>query len=168
MDIAPRVGPVDRSGPGLSDEHLRALGSIVAALGHLDLLLLRTVRDLVVGADSNSVEALLAGDSTHQLAAKFDRLVKQLHGDEPICAQVVSWCVALDDLWARWNGEFRASWLGGQPDDALSRVRYTKTAYFGGQPEETTDIGDLQQVANDAIARIDELVAMRPGLHLDV
>jgi hypothetical protein len=81
---------------------------------------------------------------------------------------VVSWCVALDDLWARWNGEFRASWLGGQPDDALSRVRYTKTAYFGGQPEETTDIGDLQQVANDAIARIDELVAMRPGLHLDV
>ena len=66
-----------RSVQTLSDEHMRVMGSIVTALGHLHLALLWTVRDLVPGADGPSVEALLAGDSTLQLAAKFDRLVKQ-------------------------------------------------------------------------------------------
>ncbi len=74
------------------------MGSTVTALGHLDLALLRTVRDLVPGADGPSVEALLTGGNTAQLAAKFDRLVKQHHPDEPICAQVVSWCVAVNEI----------------------------------------------------------------------
>jgi hypothetical protein len=166
MNSTHQDDPGGRDGDGLSDAHLQALGSIVAALGHLDLILLRTVRDLVPGADANSVEALLAGDSTLQLAAKFDRLVKQHHGDEPICAQVVSWCVALNELWGRWNQEFRASWVGDQPDDALSRVLYTKTSYFGGQPEERTRVGDLDSIAADARVQIDELQAMRPRLKL--
>src|ERR1700753_446558 len=120
----------------MSDEHLRALGSIVTAFGHLDLALLRTVRDLVAGADGPSVEALLAGDSTRQLALKFDRLVKRQHTDEPICAQVVSWCAAVDEVSDRWQQEFRSSWSGHQPDDALTRVRYTRTAYTGSLPAE--------------------------------
>jgi hypothetical protein len=166
MDSTPQGDSGGRDGDGLSDEHLQALGSIVAALGRLDLVLLRTVRDLVPGADGNSVEALLAGDSTPQLAEKFDRLVKQHHGDEPICAQVVSWCLALNELWAQWNQEVRSSWVGDQPDDALARVRYTKTSYFGGQPEERTRLDDLEHIAADARERISELEAMRPRLQL--
>jgi hypothetical protein len=167
MNSTPPADSGGRDDDGLSDEHLRALGSIVAALGHLDLILLRTVRDLVPGADRNSVEALLAGDSTAQLAEKFDRLVKQHHGDEPICAQVVSWCMALSELWAQWNQEFRSSWVADQPDDALTRVRYTKTSYFGGQPEERTRLDDLEHIAADARARIGELQTMRPRLKLN-
>jgi hypothetical protein len=160
MDSTSKQEPVARSTQGLSDEHLRVLGSIVTALGHLDLMLLRTVRDLVPGADGPSVEALLVGDTTCQLAVKFDRLVKQHHGDEPICAQVVSWCVAVNDLSARWNEEFRASWEGDRPDGALERVRYTKTAYFGGLPVEQTGIDDLRSIADDVTERMNELEGM--------
>jgi hypothetical protein len=160
MDSRPPHEPVARKTQGLSDEHLRVLGSIVTALGHLDLMLLRTVRDLVPGADGPSVEALLVGDTTSQLAVKFDRLVKQHHGDEPICAQVVSWCVAVEDLSARWNEEFRASWEGDRPDTALERVRYTKTAYFGGLPVEQTGIDDLRRIAEDVTDRMTELEAL--------
>ncbi len=81
----PPIRPPGHDVQVLSDDHLRVMGSIVTALGHLDLALLRTVRDLVPGADGPSVEALLAGDNTAQMAAKFDRLVKQHHPDEPIC-----------------------------------------------------------------------------------
>ena len=98
------------------------MGSIVTALGHLDLALLRTVRDLVPGADGPSVEALLAGDNTSQLTAKFDRLVKQHHPDEPICAQVVTWCVAVNRLCGRWERETHASWVGDQPDTKTGQL----------------------------------------------
>lgn len=141
----------------LSDEHLRTLGAIVASLGHLDLALLETVRDLVPGADGQSVEALLAGDTTPQLVAKLDRLVKQQHADDPICAQVVSWCVAVDDLWGRWNQELRSAWVGDQPDDSLKRVRYTKTAYLGGLPVEQTGLDDLRRIAGEVADRMAEL-----------
>ncbi|MGA3219486.1 MAG: hypothetical protein ABSE77_10525 [Acidimicrobiales bacterium] len=150
----------------LSDEHLRVMGSIVTALGHLDLALLRTVRDLVPGADGPSVEALLAGDTTPQLAAKFDRLVKQHHPDEPICAQVVSWCVAVNEVWGRWNQEIHASWVGDQPDESLKRVRYTKTAYRGGLPVEQTGLDDLRRIADDVADRMAELKAMGARLNL--
>jgi hypothetical protein len=150
----------------LSDEHLRALGSIVTTFGHLDLALLRTVRDLVPGADGQSVEALLAGDTTAQLAAKFERLVKQHHPDEAICAQVVSWCAAVNDVLDRWSQEFRASWVGDQPDDSLRRVRYTKTAYRGGLPVEQTDIDDLLRIADAVGDRMSELETLWPALNL--
>jgi hypothetical protein len=150
----------------LSGEHLRVLGSIVTALGHLDLALLRTVRDLVPGADGPSVEALLVGDTTLQLAAKFERLVKQHHPDEPVCAQAVSWCVAVDEVWGRWNREFHASWVGDRPDDALERVRYTTTAYRGGLPVEQTGIDDLRRIADDVAARMAELEGMWAKLDL--
>ncbi len=77
----PPVRPPGHNAQALSDDGLRVMGSTVTALGHLDLALLRTVRDLVPGADGPSVEALLAGDNTAQMAAKFDRLVKQHHPD---------------------------------------------------------------------------------------
>ena len=136
------------------------MGSIVTALGHLHLALLWTVRDLVPGADGPSVEALLAGDSTLQLAAKFDRLVKQHHPDEPICAQVVSWCLAVNQVWERWDQEIHASWRGDQPDDSLKRVRYTKTAYRGGLPVEQTSLDDLRRIADDVADRMAELTAL--------
>jgi hypothetical protein len=160
MDSTPQHEPGGRSIQGLSDEHLRVLGSIVTALGRLDLMLLRTVRDLVPGADGPSVEALLVGDTTAQLATKLDRLVKQHHGDEPVCAQVVSWCVAVNEVSERWNQEFRASWQGDRPDEALTRVRYTKTAYFGGLPVEETGLDDLRQIAHDVTDRMTELEAL--------
>lgn len=157
MSLPPPERPGRRNVQPLSDEHLRVLGSIVTALGHLDLALLRTVRDLVPGADGPSVEALLVGDTTPQLAAKFARLVKQHHADEPVCAQVVSWCAAVNDLCGRWNREFRASWVGDQPDDALKRVRYSETAYRGGLPVEQTDLDDLRRIADDVADRMAEL-----------
>ena len=102
------------------------MGSTVTALGHLDLALLRTVRDLVPGADGPSVEALLTGGNTAQLAAKFDRLVKQHHPDEPICAQVVSWCVAVNEILRTLGaGEpTRHGQVTDQPDESLRRVSY--------------------------------------------
>ncbi len=142
------------------------MGSIVTALGHLDLALLRTVRDLVPGADGPSVEALLAGDTTLQLAAKFDRLVKQHHADEPICAQVVSWCLAVNEVWSRWDQEIHASWKGDQPDDSLKRVRYTKTAYGGGLPVEQTSLDDLRRIADDVADRMAELAGLAAKLEL--
>jgi hypothetical protein len=166
MNSTPERESGERTTQGLSDEHLRILGSIVTALGHLDLMLLRTVRDLVPGADGPSVEALLVGDTTTELATKFDRLVKQHYGDEPICAQVVSWCVAVNDVWGRWNAEFRASWVGDRPDDALRRVRYTRSAYFGGLPVEQTRLDDLRGIGDDVEARMVELKGMWPRLHL--
>ena len=150
----------------LSDEHLRVMGSIVTALGHLDLALLRTVRDLVPGADGPSVEALLAGDTTPQLAAKFDRLVKQHHPDEAICAQVVSWCLAVNEVRGRWDQEIHASWRGDQPDDSLKRVRYTKTAYRGGLPIEQTSLDDLRRIADDIADRMAELADLATKLDL--
>jgi uncharacterized protein YjeT (DUF2065 family) len=150
----------------LSDEHLRVMGSIVTALGQLDLALLRTVRDLVRGADGASVEALLAGDTTPQLAAKFDRLVKQHHPDEPICAQVVSWCLAINQVWGRWHEEIHASWRGDQPDDSLKRVRYTKTAYRGGLPVEQTSLDDLRRIGDDVAALMAELTGLATKLGL--
>jgi hypothetical protein len=158
--------PPPGAAPTLSDDHLRVLGSIVVALGHLDLSLLQTVRDLVPGADGESVEALLAGDTTPQLASKLDRLVKRHHTDEPICAQVVSWCVALNNLWGRWNQELRASWLGDQPDDSLKRVRYTRTAYRGGLPVEQTALADLRRIASDVADRMVELQTIRARLNI--
>jgi hypothetical protein len=142
------------------------MGSIVTALGHLDLALLRTVRDLVPGADGPSVEALLAGDTTSQLAAKFDRLVKQHHPDEPICAQVVSWCVAVNEVCGRLERETHASWVGDQPDESLRRVRYTKTAYRGGLPAEQTGLDDLRRIADDVGDRMAELTALRATLDI--
>lgn len=142
------------------------LGSIVTALGHLDLALLRTVRDLVPGADGPSVEALLAGDTTSQLATKFDRLVKRHHPDEPICAQVVGWCAAVDDVCARWNQELRASWVRYQPDDALKRVRYTTTAYRGGFPVEQAGVDDLRRIGDEVADRMAELETMWGKLHI--
>ncbi len=142
------------------------MGSIVTALGHLDLALLRTVRDLVPGADGPSVEALLVGDTTPQLAAKLDRLVKQHHPDEPICAQVVSWCLAVNEVWARWNQEIHASWRGDQPDESLKRVRYTKTAYRGGLPVEQTSLDDLRRIADDVADRMTELTGLGAKLGL--
>jgi hypothetical protein len=150
----------------LSDEHLRVMGSIVTALGRLDLALLRTVRDLVPGADGPSVEALLAGDTTQQLVSKLDRLVKQHHPDEPICAQVVSWCLAVNQVWARWHEEIHASWRGDQPDDSLKRVRYTKTAYLGGLPVEQTSLDDLRRIADDVAALTAELKGLATKLGL--
>jgi hypothetical protein len=143
------------------------MGSIVTALGHLDLALLRTVRDLVPGSDGASVEALLAGDATSQLAAKFDRLVKQHHPDEPICAQVVSWCVAVNEVCGRWEQEIHASWVGDQPDESLRRVRYTKTAYRGGLPVEETGLDDLRRIVDDVGDRMTELTGLRAtlGIH---
>jgi hypothetical protein len=161
--------PPERPGilqQSLSDEHLRALGSIVTAFGHLDLALLRTVRDLIPGADGPSVEALLAGDSTAQLGTKFDRLVKRLHTDEPICAQVDSWCSAVDQLSRHWQQELRASWLGDRPDEALTRVRYTTTAYTGGLPAEQTDLDDLLRIGEAVADRIAELSTLRSKLGL--
>jgi hypothetical protein len=151
----------------LSDEHLQVVGSIVTALGHLDLVLLRTVRDLVPG-DAPSVEALLAGDTTQQLVDKFDRLVKQHYADRPVCAQVVSWCVAINELCGRWNQEFRASWMADQPDNALQRVRYTHTAYGGGLPVEQMDLDDLRRIADEVGDRMAELETMRARLNLRV
>jgi hypothetical protein len=142
------------------------MGSIVTALGHLDLALLRTVRDLVPGADGPSVEALLAGDSTSQLAAKFDRLVKQHHPDEPVCAQVVSWCVAVNNLCAHWARETRSSWVGDQPDESLRRVSYNKTAYRGGLPVEQTGLDDLRRIADDVGNRMAELTRLRETLNV--
>jgi len=142
------------------------MGSIVTALGHLDLALLRTVRDLVPGADGPSVEALLVGDTTPQLASKFDRLVKQHHPDEPVCAQVVSWCLAVNEVWARWNQEIHASWRGDQPDESLKRVRYTKTAYRGGLPVEQTSLDDLRRIADDVADRMAELTGLGAKLGL--
>jgi hypothetical protein len=162
----PKPRPPGHNVQSLSDEHLRVMGSIVTALGHLDLALLRTVRDLVPGADGPSVEALLAGDTTLQLAAKFDRLVKQHHPDEPICAQVVSWRVAVNEVWARWDEEFHASWRGDQPDDSLKRVRYTKTAYRGGLPVEQTSLDDLRRIGDDVADRMAELAALGAKLGL--
>jgi hypothetical protein len=143
------------------------MGSIVTAFGHLDLALLRTVRDLVPGADGPSVEALLAGDNTSELAAKLDRLVKQHHPDEPICAQVVSWCVAVNNLCRRWEREIHASWVGDQPDESLRRVRYTQTAYRGGLPVEQTDLDDLRRIVDDVDDRMAELTGLREtlGIH---
>jgi hypothetical protein len=143
------------------------MGSIVTALGHLDLALLRTVRDLVPGSDGASVEALLVGDATSQLAAKFDRLVKQHHPDEPICAQVVSWCVAVNEVCGRWEQEIHASWVGDQPDESLRRVRYTKTAYRGGLPVEETGLDDLRRIVDDVGDRMTELTGLRAtlGIH---
>lgn len=138
----------------------------MTGLGHLDLALLRTVRDLVPSPDGPSVEALLVGDTTPQLAAKFERLVKQHHPDEPVCAQVVGWCVAVKDVWARWNQEFRASWVGDRPDDALQRVRFTKTAYGGGLPVEQTGLDDLRRIADEVADRMAELEAMWAKLDL--
>jgi hypothetical protein len=143
------------------------MGSVVTEIGHLDLALLRTVRDLVPGADSTSVEALLAGDTTAQLAAKFDRLVRRHHPDEPICAQVVGWCVAVNKVLGRWDQEIRASWRADQPDDSLKRVRYTDTAYRGGLPVEQTSLDDLRRVADDVGDRMDELTSFRATLALD-
>jgi hypothetical protein len=160
----PQPPPPGHDVQTLSDEHLRVMGSIVTALGRLDLALLRTVRDLVPGADGPSVEALLAGDSTPQLAAKFDRLVKQHHPDEPICAQVVSWCLAVNQVWARWHEEIHASWRADQPDDSLQRVRYTKTAYRGGLPVEQTSLDDLRRIADDVSARMAELTELATKL----
>lgn len=165
----PQPQPPGHNAQPLSDEHLRVMGSIVTALGRLDLALLRTVRDLVPGADGPSVEALLAGDTTPQLAGKFDRLVKQHHPDEPICAQVVSWCLAVNQVWERWHQEIHASWRGDQPDDSLKRVRYTKTAYRGGLPVEQTSLDDLRRIADDVAARTAELTGLgsKLGLHGD-
>jgi hypothetical protein len=156
----PPPQPPGRSVQSLSDEHLRVMGSIVTALGHLHLALLRTVRDLVPGADGPSVEALLAGDSTLQVAGKFDRLVKQHHADEPICAQVVSWCLAVNQVWDRWDKEIHASWRGNQPDESLKRVRYTKTAYQGGLQVEQTSLDDLRRIADDVAGRMAELTGL--------
>jgi hypothetical protein len=156
----PPPQPPGRSVQSLSDEHLRVMGSIVTALGHLHLVLLRTVRDLVPGADGPSVEALLAGDSTLQVAGKFDRLVKQHHADEPICAQVVSWCLAVNQVWDRWDKEIHASWRGNQPDESLQRVRYTKTAYQGGLQVEQTSLDDLRRIADDVAGRMAELTEL--------
>jgi hypothetical protein len=142
------------------------MGSIVTAFGHLDLALLRTVRDLVPGADGPSVEALLAGDTTAQLAAKFDRLVKQHHPDEPICARVVSWCLAMNEVRGRWDQEIHASWRGDQPDDSLKRVRYTKTAYRGGLLVEQTSLDELRRIADDVGDRMAELTGLREKLAL--
>jgi hypothetical protein len=142
------------------------MGSIVTALGHLDLALLRTVRDLVPGADGPSVEALLVGDTTPQLASKFDRLVKQHHPDEPVCAQVVSWRLAVNEVWARWNQEIHASWRGDQPDESLKRVRYTRTAYRGGLPVEQTSLDDLRRIADDVADRMAELTGLGAKLGL--
>jgi hypothetical protein len=167
MDSTSEHESSGRSTQGLSDEHLRVLGSIVTALGHLDLMLLRTVRDLVPGADGPSVEALLIGDTTPELATKLDRLVKQHHGGEPICAQVVSWCVAVNAVYDRWNQEFHASWLRDRPDDALTRVRYTKTAYFGGLPVEETGLDDLRDIAHEVTDRMTELEAFWAQLNPD-
>ena len=89
------------------------MGSTVTALGHLDLALLRTVRTSSLARAH--VEALLTGGNTAQLAAKFDRLVKQHHPDEPICAQVVSWCVAVNEICGRWERETHASWASDRP-----------------------------------------------------
>jgi hypothetical protein len=165
MSLPPAQHPGRYPQP-LSDEHLRTLGSIVTILGHLELALLRTVRDLVPGADRQSVEALLAGDTTTQLAAKFDRLVRQHHSDEAICAQVVSWCAAVNDVLDRWEQEIRASWVGDQPDDSLRRVRYTKTAIRGGLPVEQTHLDDLLRIADEIGDRMSELEAMWPALNL--
>jgi hypothetical protein len=143
------------------------MGSVVTAIGHLDLALLRTVRDLVQGADGPSVEALLAGDTTAQLAAKLDRLVKRHHPDEPICPQVVGWCVAVNKVLGRWDEEIHASWRGDQPDDSLQRVRYTKTAYRGGLPVEQTSLDDLRRIADEVGDRMDELTGFRAKLALD-
>jgi hypothetical protein len=150
----------------LSDEHLRVLGSIVTAFGHLDLALLRTVRDLVPGGDGPSVEALLAGDTTPQLAVKFDRLVKQHHADEPVCAQVVDWCVSVNEVWERWHQEFRASWVGDRPEEALRRVRFTKTAYRGGLAVEQTSLDDLRRIGDDVADRMSELEAVWANLRI--
>lgn len=127
----PRPQPPGHNIQPLSDEHLRVLGSIVTALGHLDLALLGTVRDLV-----------------------------------PICAQVVSWCVAVNEVWGRWNQEIHASWVGDQPDESLKRVRYTKTAYRGGLPVEQTGLDDLRRIADDVADRMAELKAMGARLNL--
>jgi hypothetical protein len=162
----PQPQPPGHNVQPLSDEHLRVMGSIVTALGHLDLALLRTVRDLVPGADGPSVEALLAGDTTSQLAAKFDRLVKQHHPDEPICAQVVSWCLAVNEVCGRWHQEIHASWRGDQPDESLKRVRYTKTAYRGGLPVEQTSLDDLRRIADDVADRMAELTDLGAKLGL--
>jgi hypothetical protein len=162
----PRSQPGNSHDQSLSAEHLQVLGSIVTALGHLDLALLRTVRDLVPGADGPSVEALLVGDATPELAVKFDRLVKQHHPDEPICAQVVSWCRAVTEVWERWNQEFHASWVRDRPDDALRRVRYTKTAYRGGLPVEQTSLDELKRIATSVTDRMSELEAMWAQLDL--
>jgi hypothetical protein len=144
----------------LSAEHLRVLGSIVTALGHLDLALLRTIRDLVPGAEAASVEALLAGDSTLQLAAKFERLVTQHHPDEPVCAQVMAWCSEVKKVCGRWEQEFRASWVGDQPDEALQRIRYTSPAYRGGLPVEQTSLDDLRRLGDDVADLMTALVPL--------
>lgn len=167
MSLPPPELPGRHNVQPLSDEHLRVLGSIVTAFGHLDLALLRTIRDLVPGADGPSVEALLVGDTTSQLAAKFDRLVKQHHPDEPICAQVVSWYSAVNAVCEEWGREFRASWVGDQPDDALRRVRYTTTAYRGGLPVEQTNLDDLRRIGDKVADLMDELVPMWPKLGIN-
>ena len=112
------------------------------------------------------MEALLAGDNTAQMAAKFDRLVKQHHPDEPICAQVVSWCVAVNDTCARWERETHASWVGDQPDESLRRVSYGKTAYRGGLPVEQISLDDLRRLADEVGDRMTELTGLRETLNI--
>ena len=165
MSLPPSL-PAGHNVQPLSDEHLRVMGSIVTALGHLDLALLRTVRDLVTDADGPSVEELLEGENTSQLTAKFDRLVKQHHPDEPICAQVVTWCVAVNRLCGRWERETHASWVGDQPDESLRRVSYNKTAYRGGLPVEQTGLDDLRHIADDLGDRMAELTGLRETLDI--
>lgn len=165
----PRPEPLPRESQHLSSDHLHVLGAIVTALGHLDLALLSTIRDLVAGADKAAVEALLAGDTTTQLAAKFERLVKQQHADESVVAQVVAWREALMQVRERWDQEFRSAWTEDRPDEALQRVRYTKTAYRGGLQVEQTSVDELRHILASVQERIGDLDALgvplglRPG-----
>jgi hypothetical protein len=73
--------------------------------------------------------------------------------------------VAVNNLSVRWNEEFRASWEGDRPDSALERVRYTKTAYWGGLPVEQTGIDDLRRIAADVTDRMTELDAIGAQLN---
>lgn len=124
------------------------------------------MRDLVPGADRASVEALLAGDTTRQLTAKFDRLVKQTHGDEAVVAKAVSWSASVGELCERWEQEFRSSWSADRPDDDLERVKYTRTTYSGGLVVERTSLDDLRRILVTAEDLLDELSALAPALGL--
>jgi hypothetical protein len=160
--------PAERDQPvlmGMSDDHLRALGALVATFSQTEFLLLVAVANLTPFPDAAAARLHLGDLRFPQLVDRFAAVVALRLMDEPVRDQAATWIQSARATYKQRN-EVVQSWVLGRSDHQL--VALTPRRHEHAElPRWNVSVDDLVSLVSDIVDLRSDLLALWPSLGLE-
>ncbi len=160
--------PAERERPvlmGMSDDHLRALGALVATFSQTEFLLLVAIANLTPLPDAAAARLHLGDLTFPQLVDRFAGIVALRLMDEPVRDHVATW-IQTARATNKQREEIERSWVLGRSDHQLVTLgprRHEQVEL----PRWTVPVDDLVSLVSDTVDLRSDLLSLWPALGLE-